>query len=259
MKGTIGASIAQRGYSWPYWPPIWQFRPCQEASVLGRGDAMGNTPNIPKTKDIRVAIVEDDPTMIAWLGEAIGAAQGLIVNAMAATALEGEALVAAGGYDVFLCDLGLPDGDGIELIRESARRYPASDIMVITMFAEQRRVVDCIRAGARGYLLKGVEPEECIEAIREIRRGGSPISPVIARHLLLHIRPEISASHVTLSEREREVLNLIARGFSKGECGDILGLSINTVSTHVKSIYRKLGVNSGTEAVYEAKNHGMLS
>ncbi len=220
---------------------------------------MGNALATSRVREVRVAIVEDDPAMMAWLCDAIGSAKSLSIKATAATALEGEALVAAGGYDVLLCDLGLPDGDGIDLIRKSARDHPASDIMVITLFADQRRVVDCIRAGARGYLLKGVESEECVEAIREIRRGGSPISPVIARRLLLHIRPEISASRVTLSERESDVLNLIARGFSKGECAGMLGLSINTVSTHVKSIYRKLEVNSGTEAVYEATNQGMLS
>lgn len=220
---------------------------------------MGNAPIILRTSDVRIIIVEDDPTMMTWLCDAIGAAQGLAVKAVATTALAGEALIAEGGYDVLLCDLGLPDGDGINLIRKSAQNYPASDIMVITLFAEQRRVVDCIRAGARGYLLKGVEAEECVEAIREIRRGGSPISPVIARRLLLHIRPEIAASGVSLSQREHDVLNLIARGFSKGECAAMLGLSINTVSTHVKSIYRKLEVNSGTEAVYEATNQGILS
>ena len=220
---------------------------------------MGNALPTSRAREVRVAIVEDDSAMMAWLCDAIGSAESLSVKAVAATALEGEALVAAGGYDVLLCDLGLPDGDGIDLIRKSARDHPASDIMVITLFADQRRVVDCIRAGARGYLLKGVEPQECVEAIREIRRGGSPISPVIARRLLLHIRPEISASRVTLSERERDVLNLIARGFSKGECAGMLGLSINTVSTHVKSIYRKLEVNSSTEAIYEATNQGILS
>jgi DNA-binding NarL/FixJ family response regulator len=212
----------------------------------------------PNAASISVAIVEDDPAMMAWLSALIGSTTDLRLAKSAATFREGQALIAAGGYHVLLCDLGLPDGDGIDLIRKSAAAHPQADIMVITLFAEQRKVVDCIRAGARGYLLKGMEPEDCIAAIREIRRGGSPISPVIARLLLLHIRPEVAKFDVQLSERERDILNMMARGFSKGECGNLLGLSINTVSTHVKNIYRKLEVNSSAEAVFEANSQGIL-
>ena len=196
--------------------------------------------------------------MMAWLCEAVAGETALIVAATAATAAQGAALIDADGYDVLLCDLGLPDGDGIDLIRRSAKRSPEADILVITLFAEQRKVVDCIRAGARGYLLKDMEASTCIEAIREIRRGGSPISPVIARHVLMHIRPDAVEGDVALSDREHEILNMMARGFSKRECGDLLGLSINTISTHVKNIYRKLEVNSRAEAVFEASHQGML-
>ncbi|MBL8772681.1 MAG: response regulator transcription factor [Phenylobacterium sp.] len=207
---------------------------------------------------IRIAIVEDDPAMAAWLAGVIAPAEGLRVVATASTAAEGEALVAAGGYDVLLCDLGLPDGDGIALIRGSALRHPGADVMVVTMFAEQRRVIDCIRAGARGYLLKDMEPEACVAAIRDVRRGGSPISPAIARQVLRHIRPEPQAGDATLTDRERDVLNMLARGFSKKECAELLGLSVNTVGTHVKSIYVKLEVNSRAEAVFEASSQGIL-
>lgn len=207
---------------------------------------------------IGVAIIEDDPAMMTWLSGLIGLAQGLIVTNSATTFREGEALIESSGYDVLLCDLGLPDGDGIDLIRKSADENPQADIMVITLFAEQRKVVDCIRAGARGYLLKGMEAEECVVAIREIRRGGSPISPAIARLLLRHIRPETSKSDAQLSTRERDILNMMARGFSKGECADLLGITINTVSTHVKNVYRKLEVNSRSEAVFEAHNQGII-
>jgi DNA-binding NarL/FixJ family response regulator len=207
---------------------------------------------------IKVAIIEDDPEMLAWLIALIASAADLQLTNSAATFHEGCALINAGGYDVLLCDLGLPDGDGIDLIRKSAALHPKADVMVITLFAEQRKVVDCIRAGARGYLLKGMESDECIAAIREIWGGGSPINPVIARRLLLYIRPEASQSDVQLSEREREILNMVARGFSKAECADLLGLSINTIRTHVKNIYRKLEVNSRAEAVFEASHQGIL-
>jgi DNA-binding NarL/FixJ family response regulator len=207
---------------------------------------------------IRIAIVEDDPAMMAWFCALIASSADLKLANAAVTFREGEVLIKAGGYDVLLCDLGLPDGDGIDLIGKSAAAYPQADVMVVTLFAEQRKVVKCIRAGARGYLLKGMEPEDCVAAIREIRRGGSPISPVIARLLLHHIHPDQALFSAQLSARELEILNMMARGFSKGECADLLGLSINTVSTHVKNIYRKLEVNSRAEAVFEASNQGIL-
>jgi DNA-binding NarL/FixJ family response regulator len=211
-----------------------------------------------KSHPIRVAVIEDDLSMMTWLCGLIESAADLELANCATAFRDGEALIISGGYDVLLCDLGLPDGDGIDLIRQSAATHPQSDIMVVTLFAEQRKVVKCIRAGARGYLLKGMEEEDCVEAIREIRRGGSPISPAIARLLLLHIQPEIAMHAATLSSRELEILNMMAKGFSKGECANLLALSINTVSTHVKNIYRKLEVNSSAEAVFEANNQGMF-
>jgi DNA-binding NarL/FixJ family response regulator len=207
---------------------------------------------------IRVAIVDDDPAMLASISAMLCDAEDTFVSGTATTVAAGRTLIEAGGFDVLLCDLGLPDGNGIELIRYCAARHPAVDIMVVTLFAEQRKVVDCIRAGARGYLHKDQDPESCVDAIREIRRGGSPISPVIARQLLLHIKPQAQVGDAKLSEREREVLNLLARGFSTRECADLLGLSANTVSTHVKNIYAKLEVNSRAEALFEASSQGII-
>lgn len=207
---------------------------------------------------IKVAIVEDDPLMLSALSAIISAAEDMAVTATATTVADGRTLIDVGGFDVFLCDLGLPDGNGIDLIRHCAGRHPAADIMVITLFAEKRKVLDCIRAGARGYLHKDQDAESCVDAIREIRRGGSPISPVIARQLLLHIKPQPQAGDAKLSQREQEVLNTLARGFSKRECADLLGLSVNTVGTHVKNIYVKLDVNSRAEALFEASNQGII-
>jgi DNA-binding NarL/FixJ family response regulator len=214
--------------------------------------------SLAKSQTIRVAVIEDEPSMMTWLNGLIASATDLRLARCAASFREGEELIISGGYDVLLCDLGLPDGDGIDLIRKSAATHPDADVMVITLFAEQRKVVKCIRAGARGYLLKGMEAEDCVAAIREIRRGGSPISPAIARLLLLHIHPEMATNAAELSARELEILNMMARGFSKGECATMIGLSINTISTHVKNIYRKLEVNSSAEAVFEANNQGII-
>lgn len=211
---------------------------------------------------IRAAIVEDDPIMSARLVEAIGAAPDLEPVGTAANLRDGMTLVDAGGFDVLLCDLGLPDGSGIELIARAAGLYPQADILVITLFGDPAKVLDSIAAGARGYLLKDQRIDACIEAIRDIRRGGSPISPIIARQLLQRIappgRPLPDTPATLLSERETQVLDILARGFSYVETADILGMSPHTIGSHVKNIYRKLNVRSRAEAVYEASQHGLL-
>ncbi|UVO54732.1 response regulator transcription factor [Sphingomonas sp. SUN039] len=205
-----------------------------------------------------IAIIEDDPAMVSWLSAAIEGAEDLCISAVATTARDGAALIDKGGYDVLLCDLGLPDGSGIDLIRQSVRQHPDADVMVVTLFDDQRNVVNAIRAGARGYLLKGMEADACTGSIREMLRGGSPINPRIARMLLQQIRPDAIDGDAQLTERERDVLNVLARGFSKAECAGLLGISVNTVGTYVKRIYSKLEVNSRTAAIYEASAQGMI-
>jgi DNA-binding NarL/FixJ family response regulator len=171
-------------------------------------------------------------------------------------------LIARGGFEVLLCDLGLPDGDGIDLIRAASQANPDTDIIVITIFAQQRKVIDSVRAGARGYLLKDEQLGNCVERIREIRRGGSPISPIIARQLLKQLLPRsdpvADAGDIDLSQRETEVLNLLARGFSYNEVAALLLVTAGTVGTYVKRIYKKLEVNSRAEAVFEAGNRGII-
>lgn len=213
---------------------------------------------------IRVALVEDDPTMRTRLTDAINKTDGMAVAASAASFSDGLGIIEAGGYDVLLCDLGLPGGSGIDLISAETSKGRDTDILVITLFGEQSKVLDSIRAGARGYLLKDETIEDCVAAIAEIRRGGSPISPIIARQLLGQITGKSNPKMVLqplvspMSEREFEVLNLLARGFSYQECAGILMVSVNTIGTHVKNIYRKLAVNSRAEAIFEASSQGFL-
>lgn len=211
---------------------------------------------------IRVAIIEDDPATVERLMAALAEADDIEVVAVARSVLSGRQLIEAGGFDCLLCDLGLPDGSGITLIQEVSRRYPYSDTIVITIFADQAKVLDSIKAGARGYLLKDERLELCVEGIREIRRGGSPISPIIARQLLQQLEPAQETGRPLaepLSPREAEVLNLLARGFSYAEIAGLLTLSAQTVGTYVKRIYRKLEVNSRSEAVFEASSRGIMN
>jgi DNA-binding NarL/FixJ family response regulator len=211
---------------------------------------------------IRVAIVEDDPVMQDRLSHAVTETADMMLVSTAANVSDARGMIEVGGYDVLLCDLGLPDGNGATLIRLEASLGRDTDILVITLFADHSKVLDAIRAGARGYLLKDEPIEECIAAVREIRRGGSPISPIIARELLSKIRPDpqrnVPPMVSPLSERELELLNLFSRGFSYSECADVLSLSVNTIGSHVKNIYRKLEVNSRAEALFEATSQGFL-
>jgi DNA-binding NarL/FixJ family response regulator len=119
---------------------------------------------------IAVALVEDDPVLRDALSAEIEAAPGLRLAGAASSYAEGRALILAGGFEVLLVDLGLPDGAGIDLIRQEARSGRDTDIIVITQFADQKKVLDSIRAGARGYLLKDPSGPGCVEAIAEIRR-----------------------------------------------------------------------------------------
>lgn len=210
---------------------------------------------------IRIAIVEDDPLTMGRIEQCLGHNDDMAVVATAANVAQGQPMVAAGGYDVLLCDLGLPDGSGIDLIRASSAAHPDADIIVITIFAEQSKVISSIKAGARGYLLKDENLDGCGDRIREVRRGGSPISPIIARQLLRQLAPTPMTGEpdVALTQREAEVLNLLARGFSYGEIAGILNLSAQTIGTHVKNLYRKLEVRSRSEAVFEASSRGIIS
>ena len=212
---------------------------------------------------IRVAIIEDDPAMRGLLRRAIESCDDMCVVGEAANAASASLIIEEGGYDVLLCDLGLPDGSGIDLILKESSYGRGTDILVITMFANQSKVLAAVQAGARGYLLKDEDMEDCMTAIRNIQRGGSPISPIIARQLLRQIRPikskTASPLAAPLSDREYEVLNLLSRGFSNSECAEVLGISAHTIGSHVKNIYRKLEVNSRAEALFEASRKGILS
>ncbi len=212
---------------------------------------------------IRVAIIEDDPVMRLILCEAIEECADMCVSGQSDNVADAKLMVESGGYEVLLCDLGLPDGSGIDLIRQEAETGRDTDILVVTVFANQKNILDAVRAGARGYLLKDERIEDCIEGIRNIRRGGSPISPIIARQLLKQVTPNEALDPTPLvdplTQREHEVLNLLARGLSNSDCADVLSISSHTIGSHVKNIYRKLEVNSRAEALFEASTKGLLS
>lgn len=215
-----------------------------------------------------VLIVEDDPAALSRLVQAVDMhAPATVVAGCTASAAEALAWLAQHQPDVLLCDLGLPDGSGIDVIRHARERYPACDCMVVTVFGDDQHVLASIEAGAIGYLLKDETTDRIAASIGEIRAGGSPMSPLIARQVVTRLRgdpPEAAARDaqagraVALSARESEILDLISRGYTYAETARYLGLSVHTVQSHIKNIYGKLAVRSRGEAVFEAAKLGLL-
>jgi DNA-binding NarL/FixJ family response regulator len=217
---------------------------------------------------LRVALVEDDAAFQEAFRTALAATPDLVMVGVAATVAEARAMLVEPPADVLVVDLGLPDGSGIEVIGEANARWPGCAIMVATTFADERHVIASIEAGASGYLLKDSPLPTIAQDIRVLHGGGSPISPRIARQVLMRFRPDekpaeeaetVDKSGVpSLSEREKETLQLITRGFSFEEIAELMGVSRNTVLTFVRRIYAKLEVRSKTEAVFEARAYGLL-
>jgi len=211
-----------------------------------------------------VLLVEDDDHTRERIAGIIEATAGLSLFGSAGSLATAREALAAGLPDVLLTDLGLPDGNGIDLIKQVRSAGSSTEAMVISVFGDERHVIAALEAGAAGYILKDGTTEHIGKSLLQLLDGGSPISAPIARHLLKRLQPaESTAPPVVdvppLSEREVDVLTAVAKGFTYNEIADILEISFHTVSSHVKHIYRKLEVCSRSEAVYEAVNLGLIS
>jgi DNA-binding NarL/FixJ family response regulator len=231
----------------------------------------------------RVLIVEDEPEFARRFTNAVLSDTSLALAGCAGTGRAAIALLEAQPVDVVLLDLGLPDMNGVDVIRQ-AMRHHGCDVLVVTMFDDDQHVLDSIEAGAAGYLLKDALPGSIVSSIHDLRNGGSPISPGIARNILDRFRltlapartsaPARAAASVIaaepaaprlaptpgspLTDRETELLRLTAKGLSFDTISDLMGISPHTVVAHVRKIYRKLAVHSRGEAVYEATQLGIL-
>ena len=225
---------------------------------------------------IRVLVVEDQVKILkSQLKLLDGAPELEIVG----TALSGEAAleeVEKLKPDVLLCDLGLPRMSGIDVTRQVKAKHPAIEILIFTIFDEEEKVLDAVRAGASGYLLKGATADKIVDAIKEVRGGGTVIQPNLARRLLKHFKvepadgagaPKPDAAPPAapepqgrkLSDREQEILQLIAKGVSNAEAAQMLNVSRATIRTHLEHIYQKLEVTNRVEAVTEGIRKGLIS
>jgi DNA-binding NarL/FixJ family response regulator len=199
-----------------------------------------------------VLVVDDHELVRRGLLDLLGTADDLTVVGAAVDGEDALRLAEATQPDVVLMDLSMPGTDGVEATRRLARVSPASRVVVLTSFSENERIVAALEAGAVGYLLKDVEPDELLRGVRAAARGDAPFSPRAARVLLPRTGHD-------LSPRERDVLRLVAEGLPNKTIARRLGISEKTVKTHLTSVFTTLGVSDRTSAALWAQRNGLGS
>ncbi len=220
-------------------------------------------------RKINVALVEDDARLRKAVERGLAGADTCRLVGMFATAADAIREIPALAPDVILMDVNLPDRSGVECVAELAPQLPGTQILMLTVYQDPDTAFQAIAAGAHGYLIKPVMPKRLVEAIREVREGGVPMSRAIARQVIeafrtMHERPATAAaaaepSHADaapadpLTPRERQVLELLVEGYSYKETAAQLGISIGTVGTYVERIYEKLHVSCRREMVAWSK------
>lgn len=215
---------------------------------------------------IRVLVVEDQPKILKAQVKLLETFDDIEI---VGSALSGESAleeVEKTNPEVLLLDLGLPGMSGMDVTREVRAKHPEIEILIFTIFDEEEKVIDAVTAGAAGYLLKGAPVEKIVEAIKDVHAGGSVIQPNLARALLKLVIPNATQNQqpvpppdCPLTERELEILQIIAKGLSNNEAAKVLGLSKATIRTHLEHIYEKLDVTNRVEAVTEGIRQGIIS
>jgi len=220
---------------------------------------------------MKIALIEDDGHTRARIANLLARC----LPAATVTAFErlATALVFAATHqqDYWLVDLGLPDGSGVDLIRAVRAKDARAHILVISVFGDVDNVLRSIEAGANGYLLKDAVDKDLVDALAAMEQGGTPLSPMIASRLLETMRTPVmlakpqpvrpAAVPITasvLTPKETELLNLLSRGYTYAEAGELMQVALSTIQTHVRGIYAKLAVGSRAEAVFEAKAMGLI-
>jgi DNA-binding NarL/FixJ family response regulator len=198
----------------------------------------------------RIAIVEDNAGICDELQHVLSRQASLECVCVCRNADSALRRIPPAAPDVIIMDIQLPDGSGIECTAKLKRLLPEVQILMFTISDETDQIVKALEAGATGYLLKEASPAEILNAIEEVRTQGAPLSREVARKLISSFhRPAVDPTAEPLTPREDEILTLLSEGLLYKEIGDKLSIKLDTVGTHVKSIYRKLHVRSRTEAV----------
>lgn len=200
---------------------------------------------------IKIAIVEDNNTLRSSLESLFNRTDGMRCVASLNNLLNVVSEIGSALPDIILMDIGLPNISGIEGVRTVKTHFPAIQILMFTVFDDDEKVFDAIRAGASGYLLKKTPATEIIDAIRELYNGGAPMTSSIARRVIQSFQaaPSSIVADYQLTVRENEILYSLVDGLSYKKIADKYCVSISTIRTHICNIYHKLHVNSKAEAV----------
>ncbi len=202
-----------------------------------------------RPRNIRITIVEDDPEIRLNLALLINTTEGLICQYTFSNAEEFLTNLDSVDPELVLMDIQLPGMSGIDAVRRLKEKNPEAEALMLTVYQDDKLVFDSLCAGASGYLVKSTPPEKIVESIREVLNGGAPMSTQIARMVVSSFQKKNESG---LTEREYDVLDQLCKGKSYKNIGDALFISQDTVRSHIKSIYKKLEVNSKSEAVVKA-------
>jgi DNA-binding NarL/FixJ family response regulator len=205
---------------------------------------------------IRVLIADDHPIVRRGLIQILSGTDDIVVSGEATTSRDLLDQMATTPHDIVLLDLTMPGGEGLDALKTMRHDFPQTPVLVLTMHSEDQFAVRSLRAGASGYLTKDSAPANLVGAIRRVVSGGRYISPQLAERLAAHVGPEAERPvHERLSDREYQVLRLIAAGKSTREIADTLSLSIKTVSTYRSRILEKMEMRSAAELTAYAVRH----
>lgn len=207
-----------------------------------------------------MALVEDDPILRNSLGMLLAGERQVELVGSFGSAEAALAAIDEEGLEpeVMVVDIDLPGMSGVDLIRAIKIDHPDIEVMAFTISVDRDTVLAALKAGASGYLVKGSSPRELIEAIHSIHEGGAPMSPRIAKRVLLEFREKPLERPSPLTARETDILSQIEEGLSPKEIAQGLSISLHTVQTHLKRVYEKLQANSRREALHKARRQGIL-
>ena len=208
-------------------------------------------------ENIRVAIVEDEDEIRNALRILINGFDGFTCENAYSSAEDALMNIPSLTPDVVLMDVQLPGKNGIECVKELKKLCRTTQFMMCTVYDDDDNIFDALRAGATGYLLKRTSPVQMLEAIRDLHAGGSPMSSEIARRVVVYMHQKHKPSQATdtLTQREKEILNYLSKGYLYKEIADKLFVSKETVKKHIHNIYEKLHVQTRTEALNKAFRH----
>jgi DNA-binding NarL/FixJ family response regulator len=209
-------------------------------------------------KDIKVLIVEDDIDQLEALKTTLGAAEGMVVTGAFADPNKALETAPEIEFDVVVTDIAMPGMNGVDLIRHIRNRFSDVEIIALSAHDDITIVFNALKAGATGYLLKSSTDQQVIDAVAEAAKGGSPITPKVARSIIMDFQSAARDAALQLLPREKEILRKIEMGCTYKEVGNHLNLSVHTVHWYLRKVFEKLHARSKQEAVYTAKKHGLI-